>query len=84
MVDEVSFNHVTHRTVLATVLISQVYMTSVLSFSSGKPNTLKPNVFVTTTSGILRYRSEREVECEGRSWKNEGFSNLMVFSSEAL
>jgi hypothetical protein len=84
MVDEVSFNHVTHRNVLATVLISQVYMTSVLSFSSGKPNALKPNAFVTTTSGIIRYSSEWEAECEGRSWKNEGFSNLMVFSSEAL
>jgi len=58
MLDDVSFNHVTHRTVLAIVLISHVYMISVLSFSSGNPNTLKPNVFVTITSGIIGYTPE--------------------------
>jgi hypothetical protein len=61
-----------------------VYVISVLSFLSSNPNTLNPDVFVTTTSEIIGYTLECHVKCERRSWKNEAFSNAMLFSSGAL
>jgi hypothetical protein len=71
IVQDVSFDRVTHRAVLASVLIWHLYVTSVLSFLSSKPNILNPNAFVTTTSEIIGYRLECQFKCEKGSWQNE-------------